>query len=691
MEGQQDTHEFWTELYTQLVEATRPLFRSDLRDIFMVLGVSMRQCQGSGACEGYACTKFELLSLDAEFHTHDKELPPYSITEAILNIFKTKTLEKFKCDKCGNPAVKLDRLGHPPEVLFVKLNRSQWIGGKPSKFTQRILLNEHIQLPAESFDPRLETLRKPIKYQLSSLQLHQGMEPDTGHYLSIVKGPRDTWTLCDDKVMTPYDSFKEMADSEDIQRQSYIVAYRRCPLKPNENDPIVARQIGQKHMFKGHVPSREAYSLIGTPIGDPVLEAVLPSDSTQKLGRFNRPSRVENQQIGNMMRNLTKFRFGLLDWNKDEADHILRKEWASITEHINILSGQVQQDVDEDATKSAAKVAILGAVEQIAVSDQIEKEMSDIYKAAELLEVVSVRNKALLHQASQILKATYILMKDNMANLGGATELDMSPGELQTIINKIENIRAKARDAAREVLSSMNLTSSEDPSEKVEETLQSSTTCGPAVSPERQIRVSEEIAEFCNALTFISKNRPLNHQEVMHTAKAIISVPSEYLGVTDEPLNEQDTRTAQKAATFNAGKLLVALVKQARKVPGAKEGSLTIKYSTKNGAKVALRATTMGRAVSPIDADTDKILDVIKLPETLDRGLLELRFTKWDGKVSINASMQGQLRNALPKKVTRASSIVHGKKILKAKAKACNGKKPTYKKAPMKAQKKAVK
>ncbi|KAJ5888852.1 hypothetical protein N7495_008893 [Penicillium taxi] len=209
--------------------------------------VNICKCHGAGACTQMIHTDSQesLFSIQCDPENADK---PLNITEAMGQYFNTSLIGGSKCGTCGNPQLTATRLSHPPEILFVKLNRIHWSTTKRAiQISQRIMFSKSLILPAHGFDPRLKELREPVEYQLSSLQLHRGETTNKGHYLAVVRGPRGSWTLCDDKKVTPYDNFEAMAKSKDVQQSSYIFAYRRCPLRLDKEDPFAqAKAITEK-------------------------------------------------------------------------------------------------------------------------------------------------------------------------------------------------------------------------------------------------------------------------------------------------------------------------------------------------------------------------------------------------------------------------------------------------------------
>ncbi|KAJ5584119.1 uncharacterized protein N7459_003919 [Penicillium hispanicum] len=257
-EGQQDPAEFFPELYRQFHEDVRELFRLDLEHICRLPVIHVRTCKGKHACRDKTFTTDESAFLHATFSGDDTET--MTIEEAVGRFFDEEVIADGKCSKCKNNRATTDRIGHPPELLLVHLNR---IDEKALKISRPIQFSETLTLKSECFDPRLAGMRESVEYELSSVQMHRGDTTQSGHYVIAVKGPTGNWTLIDDDETEDYAEFTNFASTDSVQQEAYIFAYRRLPTKPDdvemiageENDTEIENLAGSDSATKGAATS----------------------------------------------------------------------------------------------------------------------------------------------------------------------------------------------------------------------------------------------------------------------------------------------------------------------------------------------------------------------------------------------------------------------------------------------------
>lgn len=205
--------------------------RSDLQHLWGIPTVTVTECRGPYACSRATYRQGESDYLNARFPTGDGTV---TIDDAVNEFFAASAIEGGDCPACQNPRFNSDRIGHPPELLLVRLNRIEWSDGPEgptaSKIHRSIDFSESLTLKAGQFDPRLGGQRQDVEYELSSVAVHQGDSPQSGHYYLVVKDPSGYWTGASDLNLTPYDT-ETILGGTLLKSRGYIFSYRRKPTK----------------------------------------------------------------------------------------------------------------------------------------------------------------------------------------------------------------------------------------------------------------------------------------------------------------------------------------------------------------------------------------------------------------------------------------------------------------------------
>lgn len=204
-----------------------------LDNIFRIQAFDKHTCAGPNGCGNVTFNADMFDFLPASF-SEDKRVQ--SMEEAIENTFLKEKLEDI-CTVCNkNPLETELVLGEIPEVLLVHLNRYieyQTESGelRSIKIAPEIEFSEELIIRKEWLDPRLGAIRKDIKYELSSVLLHVGLESTKlGHYITVSKSRDGSWTLVNDALVRTCDSFGLLAALKEARKYAYIFAYRRLPL-----------------------------------------------------------------------------------------------------------------------------------------------------------------------------------------------------------------------------------------------------------------------------------------------------------------------------------------------------------------------------------------------------------------------------------------------------------------------------
>ena len=109
-----------------------------------------------------------------------------------------------------------------PKALVVQVGRFDYDGklGRAVKRHYRLLPEPYIEIPV--FVQGTETRR--IMHQLTSLILHRGETPESGHYYNLFYDVRDgSYRLADDGVRS-----KLAADIDQLCQEIFLLFYQQC-------------------------------------------------------------------------------------------------------------------------------------------------------------------------------------------------------------------------------------------------------------------------------------------------------------------------------------------------------------------------------------------------------------------------------------------------------------------------------
>lgn len=205
-----------------------------LDNMFRIQAFDKRSCLGPKGCGRvtYHADGFDFLP--ASF-TKDKR--HQTMEETVQNSFLPEQIEDV-CPGCKGNTLQTELvLGELPEVLFLQLGRTvEYIkeSGELHKVkvgALEIEFSEELVISHKYLDPRLGSARGDIKYQLSSVLIHWGLETmQTGHYTAVSKSRDGSWMAVNNELLTPCADFNDFARRREVQRYAYMFAYRRLPL-----------------------------------------------------------------------------------------------------------------------------------------------------------------------------------------------------------------------------------------------------------------------------------------------------------------------------------------------------------------------------------------------------------------------------------------------------------------------------
>ncbi|KAJ5317306.1 hypothetical protein PENANT_c034G11383 [Penicillium antarcticum] len=222
---QSDLGEYLEQIVEQLIEDTKPMFRCDIDNALKVEIFDLKQCIGDKGCNPRFTPRKEVF---LRLEWPDKPGKSTTIMQMMDKMFTKEDKTRGKCGECGNPTSWTERLGHPPDLLLVSVNRLDMLS---KKIHDQIKIMEKIALSGTYFDERAATKEKAnqsIKYELTAVVLHEEAEAGGGgHYTIAVKGRGGTWKLLNDTKITDIDFGK--LKSKEYSQNAHIFSYRRFP------------------------------------------------------------------------------------------------------------------------------------------------------------------------------------------------------------------------------------------------------------------------------------------------------------------------------------------------------------------------------------------------------------------------------------------------------------------------------
>lgn len=202
--------------------------------MFRIQAFDKHSCLGPKGCSRVTYHADEFDFLPASF-TEDKR--HQTMEEAVQNSFLPEKIEDV-CPGCKGNTLQTELvLSELPEVLFIQLGRTvEYIkeSGELHKIkvgALEIEFSEELVISHKHLDPRLGNARGDIKYQLSSVLMHWGLETmQKGHYTAVSKSRDGSWMAVNNELLTPCADFNDFARRREVQRYAYMFVYRRLPL-----------------------------------------------------------------------------------------------------------------------------------------------------------------------------------------------------------------------------------------------------------------------------------------------------------------------------------------------------------------------------------------------------------------------------------------------------------------------------
>jgi ubiquitin carboxyl-terminal hydrolase 36/42 len=140
-----------------------------------------------------------------------------NITEMMHAYFEQEIVHR-NCDNCklsNVSALRVSRVWRTPQVLVVHLKRFDHLN---MKIKTKIIVEPILELTNVVL-----TSKKVVKYELKSIACHGGSSCHSGHYFAATKNPNATWSLMDDDVTQPIQSFAEIPSE-----MYYVLFYELC-------------------------------------------------------------------------------------------------------------------------------------------------------------------------------------------------------------------------------------------------------------------------------------------------------------------------------------------------------------------------------------------------------------------------------------------------------------------------------
>ncbi|KAJ5576312.1 Peptidase C19 ubiquitin carboxyl-terminal hydrolase 2 [Penicillium sp. DV-2018c] len=221
---QEDAEEYLGKVYEQLYDATAPLFRHDLEEIFMMRITRKKMCRSTQPCPPIDTPQDQIilrlpLPNDVEGQTTDMNL-------ALSQYFSREHNGK-NCGTCGGKFVVHFREAFEsfPEVLLIQLGR---IDDNGLKIDRSVAVNETLVIKKDYHSKdqlTVENIGDYGKYQLSSVITHEGGNMYRGHYRIAIKGKDSKWRVSSDLKTNNLQTL----DDNHYRTNGYVFAYRLLP------------------------------------------------------------------------------------------------------------------------------------------------------------------------------------------------------------------------------------------------------------------------------------------------------------------------------------------------------------------------------------------------------------------------------------------------------------------------------
>lgn len=223
---QEDAHEFFLAMLAAMQKgATHHLGKLSPKQeetslIYQIYGGRQRSQLTCFSCKAKSNTYESCLDLSLDINKAE------TLEDALKNFIKTDVIgadkeNRYNCDVCKQKvkAGKKTTMDKLPMVLPIHLKRFHFNLHRGAMRK----LNAHIQYP-ETLDmaPYMSSEKgvKTAKYELFAVLVHLGNHCESGHYISFVKAPDNSWYEMDDEVKTRVTSHTV------LNQKAYMLFYK---------------------------------------------------------------------------------------------------------------------------------------------------------------------------------------------------------------------------------------------------------------------------------------------------------------------------------------------------------------------------------------------------------------------------------------------------------------------------------
>jgi ubiquitin C-terminal hydrolase len=178
-------------------------------DLFKIQYITQYKCL---SCNKLTNLNFNNYINKIELSISNKNI--ISLEKALDYYTKTKIMEEYHCDKCKAIGQAKERtlITLSPKYLIIQLNRFNNDGSK---------INKNIQIPGRFSMNDYCHVKKNDIYKLISVTCHIEFNLFSGHYISVLRGKKNKWYMCDD------DSVNECSNTDIIHKNGYILFYKK--------------------------------------------------------------------------------------------------------------------------------------------------------------------------------------------------------------------------------------------------------------------------------------------------------------------------------------------------------------------------------------------------------------------------------------------------------------------------------
>lgn len=232
------------------------------------------------------------LSVEVQKEGQDQHTPVrrFSIEKSIKDFFTPELIKVDKeqkgyvCEKCHKTtnAMKHNSILRAPETLLIHLKKFRFNGTSSSKMKQAVSYPMFLDL-TEYCEPDKNNHILPVKYQLTTVVVHEGRSLSSGHYIVHCKQPDGSWATYDDEYInkiTERDVLKEP--------NAYYLLYTRLTSKEisfQDSPPVNVDDL--------NIPFQKASSNTTlTPTSSPLLNGNI--SNRNKKWKKNKKRRFDN-------------------------------------------------------------------------------------------------------------------------------------------------------------------------------------------------------------------------------------------------------------------------------------------------------------------------------------------------------------------------------------------------------------